>query len=240
MVTSTPGVATAALTVTATDALWLSVPEVAVNFTVDEVTAAAADAERFTCCGVPGVRLKVDGEAVTPEESPLVVTLIVPENPLRPVAESFTGCALPPAVRATLGTFVETEKSGVATAALTVTATDALWLSAPDVAVNNTVDEVTAAAADAERFTCCVAPGARLNVEGEAVTPDESPLVVTLIVPENPLRAVAESFTGCALPPAVRDRLDTFVENEKSAVLFVVVTPPQPTISPPDRMIGSQ
>jgi hypothetical protein len=217
---------------------------VAVNFNVDEARAAAADAERLTCCGVPGARLKVDGEADTPDESPLVATLIVPVNPLRAVAESFTGCVLPPAVRATLDTFAETEKSGAATAAVTVTATDTLWLSFPDVAVNFTVEEVTVAAADAVRLTCCVAPGARLNVEGEALTPDESPLMVTLIVPVNPLRAVAESFTVCALPPAVRDKLDTFVETEKSGVLpvvpLVVTTPPQPMLNPPDRMIPRQ
>jgi hypothetical protein len=108
------------------------------------------------------------------------------------------------------------------------------------VAVNTTVDVVTVAAADAVRFTVCCVPGVRLNVEGEAATPDESPLVVTLIVPENPLRAVAESFTGWALPPAVRVKLDTFAENEKSGVLLVAVTLPQPTLNPPDRTIASQ
>ena len=143
-----------------------------------------------------------------------------------------------------LDTFAEIEKSGVAATAPTVTATDALWLSFPDVAVNFTVEEVTVAAADAERLTCCVPPGARLNVEGDAVTPDDSPLMVTLIVPVNPLRAVADSLTVCALPPAVRATLDTFVETEKSGVLpvvmLVVTTPPQPMISPPDKMIPSQ
>ena len=60
------------------------------------------------------------------------------------------------------------------------------------------------------------------------------------MVPVNPLRAVAESFTGCALPPAIRVRLDTFAETEKSAVLFVAVTPPQPAINPPDKTIAGQ
>jgi hypothetical protein len=115
-----------------------------------------------------------------------------------------------------------------------------VWLSIPEVAVNNTVDEVRAAADDAERLTCCVAPGEMLNVEGEAVTPDERPLVATLTVPENPPMAVAESFTGCALPPAVRVKLDTLATNEKSGVLLVDFTTPQPAINPPYRMVARQ
>jgi hypothetical protein len=106
--------------------------------------------------------------------------------------------------------------------------------------VNTTVDVVAVAVAEAERLTCCGVPGVRLKVEGEAATPDESPLVVTLIVPENPLRAVAESFTGWALPPAVRAKLDTFDDNEKSGVLLVAVTLPQPTLNPANRATASQ
>jgi hypothetical protein len=121
-----------------------------------------------------------------------------------------------------------------------VTETEAVWLSAPEVAVNTTVDVVAVAVADAERLTGCGVPGVRLTVVGEAVTPGESPLVVTLIVPANPLRAVAESFTGCALPPAVRDKLDTFAAMEKSGAALVEVTLPQPTLNPPQRMNASQ
>jgi hypothetical protein len=121
-----------------------------------------------------------------------------------------------------------------------VTETEAVWLSAPEVAVKTTVDVVAVADADAERLTGCGVPGVRLKVEGEADTPEESPLAVTLIVPANPLRAVAESFTGCALPPAVRDKLDTFAAMEKSGAAVVEVTLPQPTLNPTQRRIASQ
>jgi len=134
---------------------------------------------------------------------------------------------------------VTTSTPDPATAAFTLTVTEALWLSIPEVAVNCTVDVALIAAADAERPTCWGVPGVRLGVEGEAVTSAGSPLTVTLIVPENPFRAVAESVTGCTLPPAVRLRLATFAENEKSGVLFAA-PPPQPLLNPPLTRIASQ
>jgi hypothetical protein len=121
-----------------------------------------------------------------------------------------------------------------------VTVTEAVWLRTPDVLVNWTVDELEGAAADAVRPTCCGVPGIRLSVGGEAVTPAGSPLTVTLIAPENPFSAVAESVTGCAVPPAVKLTLATFAEKEKSGEFFATRPPPQPPINSPETRIASQ
>jgi hypothetical protein len=71
-------------------------------------------AERAICCEIPGVRVSVAGDAITPAGSPLTETLIAPENPLKAVAVSVTCCALPPAVTFSVATLAENEKSGVA------------------------------------------------------------------------------------------------------------------------------
>jgi hypothetical protein len=50
------------------------VPEVPRNWIEAVPVVALAAAEKLTCCGVPGVRLSVPGEAVTPEDIPLTAT----------------------------------------------------------------------------------------------------------------------------------------------------------------------
>jgi hypothetical protein len=147
---------TAGSTTTVTEAVWLSAPEVATNCTVDVLAAADDDAARATCWGVPGMRVKLDGVAVTPAGRPLTKTVIVPENPLRAVAERLTGCWLP-AVTLRLERLAEIEKSAV-TAGSTTTVTEAVWLMVPEVAMNCTVDVLAAADAAAERLTCWGAP----------------------------------------------------------------------------------
>jgi len=66
-----------------------------------------------------------------------------------------------------------------------------------------------------------------LKVEGDAVTPAGSPLTATLMVPENPLRAVADRLTGCWVP-CVRLKFEVLAEIEKSGLL-----PPPPVPPPP-------
>jgi hypothetical protein len=95
------------------EVVWLSVPELAMNCTVDVLATAAGHAAKPTCWDVPGIRLKDEGEATTPACIPLTVTFIDPENPFRAVADSVAGCPLPPPVRLTLTTFAIIEKSGV-------------------------------------------------------------------------------------------------------------------------------
>jgi hypothetical protein len=85
-----------------------------VNCTAEVVALALAAAEKLTCCGDPGVSVKVEGVAVTPAGTPLAATCTVPENPLSAVADTATVCALPPAARVTLVAPADKEKSGFA------------------------------------------------------------------------------------------------------------------------------
>jgi hypothetical protein len=62
------------VTLSCSDALWLRVPDVPRNWIEAVPVAALAAAEKLICCGVPGVRLRVAGEAVTPEGIPLTAT----------------------------------------------------------------------------------------------------------------------------------------------------------------------
>jgi hypothetical protein len=84
-----------------------------------------------------------------------------------------------------------------------------------------------------------------VKLDGVAVTPAGRPLTKTVIVPENPLRAVAERLTGCWLPD-VRLRFATFAEIEKSAVLPPPPPPEvagfatQPQIDVAERAMASQ
>jgi hypothetical protein len=54
------------------------------------LAGSVAPALNDTCCGVPGVRVKVDGMTATPLGSPLKVTAIDPVKPLIAVAETVT------------------------------------------------------------------------------------------------------------------------------------------------------
>jgi hypothetical protein len=108
------GVATGACTVRVTGAVWVRLAAVPENCTVAVLAVAVAVAEKLTVCGVPGVRVKVAGVAVTPAGIPLAVTWIVPENPFRAAAETETVCAVPPAVTVMLVPVAVSEKSGFA------------------------------------------------------------------------------------------------------------------------------
>jgi hypothetical protein len=96
------------------------------------------------------------------------------------------------------------------------------WLRAPDVAVHCTIDVPGAADAAAVKLTVCGVPGASVIVVGDMVTPVGRPLTATWIVPENPSSAVAESLIDCEVPPAVRLKLVTLTEKEKSGELLTV------------------
>lgn len=75
---------------------------------------AVESAESVTFCGVPGVTLSDEGEAVTPVGSPETAIEIDPLKELRPAAETVTSDEVPPAWRVTEDGESETEKSGEA------------------------------------------------------------------------------------------------------------------------------
>jgi len=82
-----------------------------VKVTVAFPVAAFAAAVNAIFCGVPGVRLTVEGFAVTPEGSPLRVMLTVPVNPLLAVALTPRFCEVPAGIERLLGDSVRV-KSG--------------------------------------------------------------------------------------------------------------------------------
>jgi hypothetical protein len=67
--------------------VWLSEPEVPVRVTVAFPVAADELAEKTSVCDCPGVRVRVEGEVVTPWGRPLACTVISAEKPLVPLAE---------------------------------------------------------------------------------------------------------------------------------------------------------
>ena len=68
-------------------ALWLSEPEVPVRVTVAFPVVADELAENVSVCDCAGVRVRVEGDVVTPWGRPLTFTVISAEKPLVPVAE---------------------------------------------------------------------------------------------------------------------------------------------------------
>src|ERR1700733_1853490 len=100
------------------------------------------------------------------------------------------------------------EGGGVVEPEPTVSASEAVCVSDPDVPVKKTVAVPLAAEADAARLTCWPVPGERVNVDGVAVTPCGKPVRVTGTEPVNPLAATAVKVTDCAAPPAVKAALD--------------------------------
>ncbi len=89
----------AGVIVSITVAVWLSVPDVPVSVIVAVPAAAEDPAVSVKVWAAPGVRVKVDGLAVTPAGSPLRETLTLPENPLSAVAVTEMACPVAPAVR---------------------------------------------------------------------------------------------------------------------------------------------
>jgi hypothetical protein len=100
--------------------------------------------------------------------------------------------------------------------AANVSAKVAVWLSEPEVPVKTKLALPGWALLPAVSVTLCGVPGVRESVAGLAVTPAGNPLSATLVVPVNPLIAVAVSCTGCPVPPAVRLRAAGVTASEKS------------------------
>ena len=109
----------AAATLRASVAVCVKEPDTPLRVTVAFPIVAFDAAVSVMLCGVPGVRVRVVGLAVTPVGSPLIVTLIVPLKLLRAVAFIEMGWPGLPAVSDRLPGDAESVKSG---AAVTVSA----------------------------------------------------------------------------------------------------------------------
>ena len=79
------------------------VPDVPLKVTLPVAVAAPCGAEKMTCCFVPGVKVKAEGEADTPDGRPEVETLTWPEKPLTGLADTETEAEEPGATEVLCG-----------------------------------------------------------------------------------------------------------------------------------------
>ena len=94
-------------------AVWVRVPEVAVKVIVGDADAAVMSAVRVVVAeGCAGVRIRVDGFAVTPAGSPEMETEMEPLKPFKGVAATVMGLLVVPALRDNEPGDTEREKSG--------------------------------------------------------------------------------------------------------------------------------
>ena len=163
-----------------------------------DVPAAAA---RVMFCGAPGVRLSVDGFAVTPAGRPLIATATVPVNELMAVDEMLTWEPTAPGVSVrAVGDMVRLKSGGGATVSVTIV----VRVSIPDVPVSINVAVPAAAVVAAVRAMVCAAPGVRVSIDGWALTPAGSPEIATATAPANPFVGDALTLICCAAPPGTR------------------------------------
>ena len=85
----------------------------------------------------------------------------------------------------------------------TLSASEAVCVSEPEVPVKETFAVPLAADADAVRLTWWLAPGESVNVDGVAVTPCGKPAIVTCTELLKPFAAIATIVMDCVAPPAV-------------------------------------
>lgn len=183
-------------------------PDVPVNVTFTFPVVASTAADKVMFCGVPGVRLKVDGLAVVPEGKPLSVTFTVPLNPIMGVAFTETACPEAPCVREIFEGVTDKLKSpGGGGGAVTDRANVAVCVNDLVAPVKVTVVFPIAALAAAVRVMFCGVPGVRLSVDGFAVTPTGRPLSITFTLPLNPFIGMAFTETIFPAPPCGMARL---------------------------------
>jgi hypothetical protein len=99
------------VTVSATDAAWLRVPEVPVKVIVAFPAAAVAAAVSVIFWAAPGVRFKVEGVTLTPVGRPEAATDTAPEKLLTAVAVTLIDTPAPPLVTVTVPGVAAREKS---------------------------------------------------------------------------------------------------------------------------------
>lgn len=150
MVTSGALVIGAAWTVSASVAVWVREPEVPVKVRVGVADAAVMEAVKVVVAeGCDGVRVRVDGLAVTPEGSPEMETETLPVKEFIGVAVMVMALLIVPALRESEPGEIASEKSGGA--AWTVSVSAAVCVRVPEVPVRVMVGEADAALTAAVR-----------------------------------------------------------------------------------------
>jgi len=191
-------------------------PETPVNVTVEVAAAVLGVAVSVMFCAVPGINVSVAGLAVTPAGSPVIATVTVPLKEFIAVSRTLTGePAAPETMVSDVGDTVS-EKSGKSEGAEIVTAMVAEWLSVPDVPVRVTVGLPSVAAEEAVMVTFRAVPGVSESVAGLAVTPEGSPVIVSVTIPVKPFAATAFTLTGCPILPATSATVVGVAVKEKS------------------------
>jgi hypothetical protein len=109
--------------------------DVPVKVIVGMADATSSAAASVMDCGVPGVRLSVAGEAVTPDGSPEIETTTVPLKEFREFASTEIGTPEAPLTIAADAGATVNEKSGAGAAPWTVSANVAECVMPPDVPV---------------------------------------------------------------------------------------------------------
>ena len=99
-------------------------PNVPVKVIVGAAVATLVAAANVMVCGVPGIRLSVAGEAVTPDGSPDTETETVPPNEFSELASTEIGAPAPPLLIAADAGDTLSEKSGGAACIVSATAAE--------------------------------------------------------------------------------------------------------------------
>jgi hypothetical protein len=174
-------------------------PDVPVNVSVALPVVAPATAVRVTVWAVPGIRVRVAGDAVTPVGRPLRVTATALEKPFAPVASKLI-FVVPPTLSVAVAGVADSEKSGSGVGAATESTNVTVWLIDPEVPVIVIVALPGVAFDAAVSVIDCDAPILRVNAAVEAVTPFDNPVTATPIVPFDPATALADTVTVAVDP----------------------------------------
>jgi hypothetical protein len=191
----------------------LRLPDEPVKVTVAGPVAAVAEAVSEMLWATPGLRVSLEGLAVTPLGSPVITTATGPANPSMGTAVMLVLCPAAPKVR--VSEEGERSKQKLGGEVETVSATVAVWLRVPELAAKLMVAVPGAEVQAAVRVIFCAAPGVRLKVEGDNVTPEGIPAAETDTVPEKLLSAFAITLIACPAPPEVRVAVEGETVTEK-------------------------
>ena len=199
-----------------------------VTVTFASPVVAPLAAVRVTLCAVPGVRLNVDGLAVTPLGRPLRFTFTEPLKPFTGTAFTKIVLPVPPCCTAILAGARDKVKSGAAVVGVTVRPTVAECVTMPELAVMVTVALAADAPPDAESTTVCgLPPGVRVSADGDAVTPAGSPPIATLTGPLKPLMLVADRVKFCVAPTPTATLLDPRLRLKSGRRVSAMCVAPQ-------------
>jgi len=230
--------------VSETSRLCDSVPDVPCSVNVADPVATLGAAVNVIVCGVPGVKVRLDTDAVTPTGKPARLAATCPLKPLKASAATLI-CAVAPAVNATVEAGPASAKSDWFVPVTPVCMMD------PDVAVTvrgtgpgvallpaviTTVWEESdepPEAAVLPRTSCWGVSGDRVKVAGVAVTAEGNPESDMFTAPENPFTPAIEMEMVCVefgatvtLAGKVTEK--SGCETESGVLVATPLPPPQP------------